>query len=89
TNTVFKNKLESQGMNQSMSRVGKCIDNGPMEAFFGTLKSEIFYGKKFESMDELILKIKHYIHFYNEERFQKKLKSLSPLEYRRQAYSAI
>lgn len=89
TNTVFKSKLESQGMNQSMSRVGKCIDNGPMEAFFGTLKSEIFYGKTFESMDELIIKIKQYIQFYNEERFQKKLKSLSPLEYRRQAFSSF
>ncbi len=50
TSNVFKHKLEEAGMAQSMSRVGKCIDNGPMEGFFGTLKSEIFYVKKFESM---------------------------------------
>ncbi len=32
-------------MIQSMSRVGKCIDNGPMEGFLGTIKTEMFYGK--------------------------------------------
>ena len=32
-------------MIQSMSRVGRCIDNGPMESFWGLLKSEIFKGK--------------------------------------------
>ncbi len=29
-------------MIQSMSRVGKCIDNGLMEGFWKTLKSESF-----------------------------------------------
>ena len=28
---------------QSMSRVGRCIDNGPMEGFWGILKSEMYY----------------------------------------------
>ncbi|KEI08433.1 hypothetical protein Z958_13115, partial [Clostridium novyi B str. NCTC 9691] len=67
-NNIFKLKLENAGMLQSMSRVGKCIDNGPMEGFFGTLKTEMFYGKTFSSMEELIEKIKKYIRFYNEER---------------------
>ena len=31
TTRVFHNKLAVAGMTQSMSRVGKCIDNGPME----------------------------------------------------------
>ncbi len=52
-------------MTQSMSRVGKCIDNGPMEGFFGILKSEMFYGKKYKSLDELAEKIVEYIEFYN------------------------
>ncbi len=30
----FKDKLDAVGMKQSMSRVGKCIDNGPMEGFW-------------------------------------------------------
>lgn len=53
TGNLFKNKIEEAGMTQSMSRVGKCIDNGPMEGFFGTLKVEIFYGKKFKILEEL------------------------------------
>lgn len=85
TNKTFKRKLEEAGMTQSMSRVGKCIDNGPMESFFGTLKSEIFHDKKFESLEELKAKIEQYIKFYNEVRLQKGLGCMSPLEYRNQA----
>ena len=36
-------------MIQSMSRVGKCIDNGPMEGFWGILKRERYYGRHFSS----------------------------------------
>ncbi|MCR4898631.1 MAG: helix-turn-helix domain-containing protein [Acholeplasmatales bacterium] len=44
TSKQFKIKLDQAGTIQSMSRVGRCIDNGPMEGFWGTLKSEMFYG---------------------------------------------
>ncbi|PUA39908.1 hypothetical protein C8Z91_07540 [Paenibacillus elgii] len=33
TSSAFKQKLDKANMTQSMSRVGRCIDNGPMEAF--------------------------------------------------------
>ena len=33
TSKQFKLKLDEAGMIQSMSRVGRCIDNGPMEGF--------------------------------------------------------
>ena len=82
TNKAFKRKIGNAKMTQSMSRVGKCIDNGPMEGFFGILKSEMFYGKRFESLEELIDKITEYIKFYNEARFQKRLGCMAPLEYR-------
>ena len=36
-----------------MSRVSRCIDNGPMEAFWGMLKSEMYDLKKFHIYDEL------------------------------------
>jgi len=85
TGRSFKTKLEEAEMTQSMSRVGKCIDNGPMEGFFGILKSEMFYEKKFKSFEELIEKIVGYIKFYNEKRFQKKLGCMAPLEYRNHA----
>ena len=40
TNRAFHHKLEQAGMTQSMSRVAHCIDNGPMEGFWGILKRE-------------------------------------------------
>jgi len=85
TSNVFKKKIENAEMIQSMSRVGKCIDNGPMEGFFGSLKSEMFYEKKFQSLEELKIKIIEYIDFYNNNRFQKNLKCLTPNEFRNQA----
>ncbi|MFZ7119563.1 MAG: IS3 family transposase [Eubacteriaceae bacterium] len=49
TTKAFKKKLDKAGMTQSMSRVSRCIDNGPMEAFWGMLKSEMYYLKIFNS----------------------------------------
>jgi len=69
-------------MTQSMSRVGKCIDNGPMEGFWGILKCEEYYLNKYSSYEELSNAIDKYIIFYNTKRLQKKLNSLSPLEFR-------
>ena len=41
TSKVFQTKLKDQGMRQSMSRVGHCIDNGPTEGVWGIIKSEL------------------------------------------------
>ncbi|XTA53917.1 IS3 family transposase (plasmid) [Fusobacterium sp. SB021] len=51
-----------------MSRVGKCIDNGPMEGFFGNIKSEKYYLNNYETLEELKNDISDYIRFYNEKR---------------------
>ena len=85
TNTAFKTKLQQNRCVQSMSRVCRCIDNGPMEGFWGILKSEMYYLKKFQSYNELELAITEYIHFYNYERYQAKLNGLAPIEFRNQA----
>ena len=61
TNKVFHQKLSDAGMIQSMSRVGRCIDNGPMEGWWGILKSEMYYLRKFTDKDELISAIEEYI----------------------------
>lgn len=82
TSKVFKTKLDATGMVQSMSRVGRCIDNGPMEAFWGTLKAEMYYLFRFDNYDSLKVAIEKYIQFYNNERFQARLGGLAPLEYR-------
>ncbi len=79
---MFKQKIDAANMKQSMSRVGRCIDNGPMESFWGTLKSEKYYLNKYESFEELSASIEDYIHFYNYDRYQKQLNGLSPIEFR-------
>ena len=88
TNKIFKKKLDAIGATQSMSRVGRCIDNGPMEGFWGTLKSEMYYLNKFHSIKELEEAIINYIEFYNSKRLQAKLKGLTPIEYRNQALAS-
>ena len=42
TSKVFQKKLKDHEMEQSMSRVGHCIDNGPTEGFWGIIKSEMY-----------------------------------------------
>jgi len=85
TSHGFKRKIEKAKMIHSMSRVGKCIDNGPMESFWGTLKCEKYYLHKYETFEALQQAINDYIQFYNNERYQERLNGLSPLEYRAQA----
>lgn len=80
TNRVFHKKLMDAGMTQSMSRVAKCIDNGPMEGFWGILKRERYYGKRFESRESLVKMIEEYIFYYNHRRLQRKLGVLTPME---------
>ena len=68
-------------MKQSMSRVAHCIDNGPMEGFWGILKREMYYGKKFTSKGDLITAVESYIRYYNTERIQRKLHLMTPTEF--------
>ena len=67
-------------MTQSMSRVAKCIDNGPMEGFWGILKREIYYGKRFTDRETLVKMIEDYIEYYNNRRLQRNLGVLTPME---------
>lgn len=82
TSRIFKCKLDKINAVQSMSRVSRCIDNGPMEGFWGTLKAEMYYLRKFNTYEELEQAIDEYIEFYNTKRLQKKLKGMTPIEYR-------
>lgn len=84
----YQQQLKQHGLRQSMSRKGNCLDNASMESFFGILKSECFYGEKFNSVEELEQTVKEYIHYYNHERIKVKLKGLSPVQYRTQSLKA-
>lgn len=83
----YHNFLENRGMKSSMSRKGNSLDNGMMESFFGTLKTEMFYGfeKEFTSLEDLAIAISEYIDYYNNKRIKLTLKGLSPVQYRTQS----
>ena len=88
TNRTFFQKLEAAGMTQSMSRVAKCIDNGPMEGFWGILKRERYYGKRFTDRATLVKMIEDYIEHYNTRRLQRNLGILTPYEKHNQYFKA-
>ena len=67
-------------MVHSMSRVGKCIDNGPMEGFWGILKRERYYKRRFNSREAVVEMIENYIEYYNNRRYHRKLGVLTPME---------
>ena len=81
TSQAFYSRLKKHHMKQSMSRVAHCIDNGPMEGFWGILKREMYYGKKFESREELEKAITEYIDYYTNDRPQRGLGVLTPMEF--------
>jgi putative transposase len=74
--------LHSHGMIPSMSRKGNCWDNAPMESFFATIKKEMIYLERFETVAHTEMRIFDYIEcFYNTTRRHSKLGYLSPREY--------
>ena len=80
--STWANKLEKLKITQSMSRKGNCLDNSPMENFFGILKQEMYYGENFKNYDHLRNEIEKYIKWYNEDRIKTKLNGMSPVMYR-------
>ena len=88
TNKVFQKRLMEHEMVQSMSRVGHCIDNGPLEGFWGIIKTEMYQIYDIKDEASLRFAIKDYIRFYSEERSQDRYHCKTPLEVRREALSA-
>lgn len=81
TSFQYIQKLKELNLIRSMSRSGNCLDNAPIESFFGHLKDEIEY-KKCKTLDEIRAKIDEYMYYYNNNRYQWGLNKMTPLEYR-------
>lgn len=88
TSKIFQNKLLKQGMTQSMSRVSRCIDNGPTENFWGIVKSEMYYLDTFTDEKALRDAIADYMAFYSNERAQERFQGKTPAEVRAEALAA-
>ncbi|WP_046181413.1 IS3 family transposase [Domibacillus tundrae] len=85
TSRAYHHLLTKHQMRVSMSRKGNCLDNACIESFFGHLKAECFHLLTFNQVSEVEQAIDEYIKFYNTARYQKKLKNLSPVQFRRKA----
>lgn len=80
TSQTFKAYIDKYDMIHSMSRVQKCIDNGPIEGVWGLMKSELLQGDKkrrLPNYKEGKKMIEHYIKFFNNERITLRMSSLS------------
>lgn len=82
----YQHLLQQKGIKQSMSRKGNCLDNAIIENFFGIIKSELFYLKKYKSIEQLKQEIKEYINYYNNDRIKSNLNKMSPIKYRAHYY---
>ncbi|MGO5211268.1 transposase [Parafannyhessea sp. LCP21S3_E6] len=73
------------GMARSVSRRGCLPDNSRMEAFFGTMRTEMFRGRDWAgaALDELGRRIDAYMERHNATGIKRSLGSMSPLQYRR------
>ena len=88
TSRIFHQRLVDAGMTQSMSRVAHCTDNGPMEGFWGILKREMYYGRKYHTREELVQAITSYIDYYINDRPQRCLDVLTPSEFHERLLAA-
>ena len=79
---TWREVIKKFGGTQSMSRKGNCYDNAVMENFFGHLKSEMYHGAYFASIDEFYKRVDQYINWYNNHRIQLGLDGLTPAERR-------
>jgi len=88
TNPQYIEQVRKLNMVQSMSRKGNCIDNSPMESFFGHFKDDVDY-KNCKTFEELNILIENYMQYYNYERYQWNLKKMTPVQYRNHLLKVI
>jgi hypothetical protein len=79
---AYQDLLKRYGLRASMSRSGNCYDNAFMESFFGTLKTEWVYERRYRTKQEARLSIFEYVEvFYNRTRRHSALGYRSPEQY--------
>jgi transposase InsO family protein len=81
TSPEYVTMVKNLGLTQSMSRKGNCVDNAPMESFFGHFKDEVDY-QSCQTFEELLAMVKEYMEYYNNRRPQWDLKKMTPVQYK-------
>ena len=84
----YVERLRGAGFVQSMSRKGNCLDNACTEGLFGHMKDEFFRGRDWDDFESFKADLEAYIVHWNTRRRQKRLKGLTPEEFRNQSLMA-
>jgi transposase InsO family protein len=88
TSDEYQALLAKHHMLSSLSGVGGCYDNAPMERFWGTLKTELVYSPHYRIRAEAKNAIFAYIEgWYNRQRRLSTLGYLSPEQFEHQFVS--
>jgi putative transposase len=75
--------LGKHGIACSMSGVGQCWDNAPVESFFASLKRELVHDESYATREQAKASIFEYVAFYNRVRLHSSLGFLAPEEFER------
>lgn len=81
THKAYRELLQEYGVTQSMSRKGNCIDNAPIESFFGHFKDNLNL-KDCRSFKEVEEEVSSTMNYYNNDRPQLALNKKPPAVYR-------
>ena len=81
TSFRYQAVVKELNITPSMSRKGNCIDNAPMESFFGHCKDELDF-RTCKTFGELLEKVAEYMQYYNHDRYQWGLNKMTPVQFR-------
>jgi transposase InsO family protein len=77
----YRALLATHGVAVSMSRVGDCWDNAPVESFFSSFKAELVSGTRWTTLNDAHAAVADYVRFYNHQRLHSALGYRSPVQY--------
>jgi putative transposase len=82
--STYRDLIDQNGFQRSMSRKGDCWDNAIAESFFATLKGDLIYRQSWATRAQVEVAVGEWIEvFYNGERRHSALGNVSPIDYER------
>ena len=86
---AYHARLAAAGLCISMSRVGNCWDNAPVESFFSSLKAELLPAHPWPTRTAATHAVADYLRFYNTRRLHSTLDYRSPVEFEARLEAAV
>ena len=87
--SMYRALLEQRGIAVSMSRIGNCWDNAPVESFFSSLKAELVSRVRWATPREAEAAVADHLRFYNHQRLHSALNYRSPSQYEASCAAAV